>query len=383
MPLGTLKNTLYGLALPVMGMRCEWKGAAGGEKRIRKRLCTLLHKRHAVGACIQCFHEGELTDCYTAGYAAKEPDGQPVTPNTYFRAASIAKMVTALLVLRLQTQGKLSIYDNVSDLLGFPVQNPYYPEAPITLGMLLGHTSSLVDSPHYFASFKEPCNVSQLLREKESYARSIPGIDFRYSNFAAGFIGCLLEKRFGYSFEALAQRELFAPLDVKATFDLSTVSAAQLSNGYRVLPAECCFDAQSRLESAVPLSEPNPEKHYLLASGGLYCTASALATLALVACNGNGGFINPESLAQMQKPVTQWPQERVRMLHGMGLLQVDDRRISPQTLWGHQGFAYGAVNGVFFDQAGTGFAALNSGASEQRVGHLAKINQDLISLFLK
>ena len=71
------------------------------------------------------------------------------------------------------------------------------------------------------------------------------------------------------------------------------------------------------------------------------------------------------------------------MRHGMGLLQLDDAEICGRPLWGHQGFAYGSVNGVFFDGGGNGFAMLNSGASEQRMGHLAMINRDLISLLLE
>lgn len=66
----------------------------------------------------------------------------------------------------------------------------------------------------------------------------------------------------------------------------------------------------------------------------------------------------------------------------MGLLKLEDASVCPKAVWGHQGFAYGAVNGVFFDQKGSGFAALNSGVSEQRVGHLALINRDLIRLWM-
>ena len=57
--------------------------------------------------------------------------------------------------------------------------------------------------------------------------------------------------------------------------------------------------------------------------------------------------------------------------------------VYPDALWGHQGFAYGAVNGVFFDKQGNGFASLNSGASEQRCGHLALVNRDLINWSMK
>ena len=70
------------------------------------------------------------------------------------------------------------------------------------------------------------------------------------------------------------------------------------------------------------------------------------------------------------------------MRHGMGLLQLDDRRIFPRSLYGHQGFAYGAVNGVFVDEYGNGFASLNSGASEKRLGHLSCLNRYLIAACL-
>ena len=51
-------------------------------------------------------------------------------------------------------------------------------------------------------------------------------------------------------------------------------------------------------------------------------------------------------------------------------------------LHGHQGFAYGAVNGFFFDDKGNGFVSFNSGASEQRIGRLSLLNRDLIRVLL-
>ena len=70
------------------------------------------------------------------------------------------------------------------------------------------------------------------------------------------------------------------------------------------------------------------------------------------------------------------------MRHGMGLLVVDDPRLSSRRLWGHQGFAYGAVNGAFFDEEGNGYALLTSGVSEQRRGHMACVNRDFVRFFL-
>ena len=247
--------------------------------------------------------------------------------------------------------------------------------------MLLNHTSSIVDSPAYFASFQQPVSLTELLQNPASYSGSLPGLQFRYSNFAAGLIGCLLEKCFHQSFEQLAQEHLFQPLGVSATFDLSTLKEKPVADSWRVLPRERCFDAEKRMAAAISLDEPDPERHYLLASGSLFLTATDLAKLALTAWNGHDGFLSPECLSLMQTPTVPWPRQEVCLRHGMGLLKLDDQAIVKKPLWGHQGFAYGAVNGVFFDEEGSGFACLNSGVSEQRQGHLAVINRDLIRFF--
>ncbi len=373
MPIGPLKNQLYGLALPVMGKRCEWKTTDD------PHLTRILKKHHAVGTCIQLFEKGRLTSCHAAGYARLQDQKIPVTKETVFRTASIAKMVSALLVFRLQTQGRLNVQQEVSELLGFPVCNPHFPDAPITLAMLLSHTSSIVDSQAYFAAFQQKTPLKELLNDPAAFQTAVPGTAFRYSNFAAGIVGCILEKQTGMSLEALSQKELFSPLDVHATFDITTLDPALIADSYRVLPFALAFDAQKRMKASQPLDDPDIQQHYLLASGNLYLTAPDLAKLTLAACTGADGFLDDISLQQMQTPLLGWPEKEVPMRHGMGLLMLEDERVSPTPLWGHQGFAYGAVNGVFFDAQGNGFASLNSGVSERRTGHLALINRDLIA----
>lgn len=377
MPIGPLKNTLYGLALPVLGKRCEWNETDDAQ------LAKLLRKHHAVGACIQRFEKGELTACHAAGYARLEGERIPVTPKTIFRTASVAKMVSALLVFRMQTLGKLNVQQDVSELLGYPVRNPHFPDAPVTLAMLLSHTSGIVDSPAYFAAFQQHTPLRELLADPRAFLPVLPGTAFRYSNFAAGMVGCILETLFGTSMEKLAQRDLFEPLGVQATFDITTLDAALVADSYRVLPAALAFDARKRIAAASPLDEPDPEQHYLLASGNLYLTATDLARLTLAVYNGADGFLDESSLHQMHNPLLGWPEKEVPMRHGMGLLQLEDSRVYPAPLWGHQGFAYGAVNGVFFDAQGNGFASLTSGVSERRIGHLALINRDLIEWAMK
>ena len=375
MPIGKRRNLLYGMALPVLGRKCEWKPRHGDA------LEKILHKRRTVGACVQRFEKSVLTECRTVGFASLEGQKTPVTSETVFRTASLAKTVTALLVMRLQTKGLLSVEEDASDFLDFSVRNPSHPGVPITLGMMLSHTASIVD-PAAFHQQLGAATVRELLKEPDAFFPSEPGERFKYSNFAAGVIACMLEKRFGMSIEKLAQQELFGPLGVFATYDLTHAKGKAVADLYRVLPFEHAFDVKARLQSAMPTDEPDPEHHYVLTSGNLYISAPDLARLALTAWNGGEGFLDEKSLRDMHTPIHGWPEPEVNIRHGMGLLQIDDVKISPRKIWGHQGFAYGAVNGIFFDGNGSGFVCLNSGASEQRIGHLALINRDLIRLWM-
>ncbi len=390
MPIGERKNALYGLALPLFGLRSRWKTVhlnVQTETDLSAPLAAALKRARAVGGCVQLVRKGTLAETYTFGFASLSPAVE-VNSGTYFRTASIAKMACTLLVMRLQTLGLLDVNEDISAFWGTPIRNPFFPDMPIPLASLLSHTSGIVDSPLYYSSYQSPVSADDILADARSYSLRKPFETFRYSNFAAGLIGCLLEKRFGETLETLAQRKLFKPLGAQATFDLASLAGASLADDYRVLPPSRApaFDAAQRVRSAVPLGAPDPLTHYLLASGGLFVTAEGLArlTLPLIHSGMYDGkpFLSPAAVEQMKTPVSSWPDPAVRMSHGMGLLTLNDPAVYSRKLYGHQGFAYGAVNGVFFNDDGDGFASLNSGASEQRTGHLSCLNRDLIRTIL-
>jgi len=383
MPVTARKNRLYAAALAVVGRRCRWKHAAGGDPETRKAVERVWKAHRAVGGCVQALRGGKPAETYTAGYAVLDPV-KSVTPDTVFRTASIAKAVCALLVMRLQTQGKLSMEEDISAFWHETIRNPHHPDVEIPLGSLLSHTSGMVDSPLYFRSFAEDITADTLLRDGASFSDALPYGRFRYSNFAAGLIGSLLEARFQTSFEDLIQTELFRPLGVWATFDITKADAGNIADGYRVLPPgrKPTFDARARLRSSQPIGAPDPQRHFLLASGNLYITAGNMARLCLVMMNGGEGFINGKSMQNLRTTGREGTAHWRGMRHGMGLFRLEDESVLPRPLYGHQGFAYGAVNGFFFDEKGDGFVSFNSGASEQRVGRLSLMNRDLIRVLL-
>ena len=70
---------------------------------------------------------------------------QPITNDTMFRVASISKSLASASLMILVEQRKLNLTQKISDLLGFEVKNPNFPNDHITLEMVLSHQSSIAE----------------------------------------------------------------------------------------------------------------------------------------------------------------------------------------------------------------------------------------------
>src|SRR4051794_40147172 len=85
--------------------------------------------------------QGEIAS-FAEGFADPQ-SRRRVTADDPVRVASVSKMVVAIGVMKLVEAGKLDLTSDVSRWLGWPLRNPGFPERPITLRMLLSHTSSV------------------------------------------------------------------------------------------------------------------------------------------------------------------------------------------------------------------------------------------------
>ena len=335
---------------------------------LRINLPKALRKQHAVGAAVALFDTNGMTGLCLYGSAAP---GRPVTAETFFRTASISKHLTAMAAWRLQEAGHIDLDADVSPYLPCPLRHPNKPDLPITLRMLLSHTAGIKDGSAYIAACTDNRPLSQLLTQ-DVYTNA-PG-RFTYSNLGAGIAACVMEGMLGKSFEEIMQQALFAPMRINASFYAQNI-ASEIANAYRILPPHKAPALNAAARHNLPLPSPGPdsEHHYLLSQGNLYISASGLARI--------GSELMRSRYAPMRHQVVSFGARDAHL--SMGLSTFIVRGITPQTLYGHQGLAYGAVHGLFYDpDAGRGVVLLTSGCSEARDGVMADINIDMIRLVL-
>ncbi len=92
------------------------------------------------GCALGVIQDGELI--YARGYGMADLEhGIPITPRSIFRIGSTSKQFTALCILLLEEEGKLSLDDDIHTF--FP-EMPEYP-APVTVRQLIHHTSGVRD----------------------------------------------------------------------------------------------------------------------------------------------------------------------------------------------------------------------------------------------
>ena len=142
---------------------------------------------------------------------------QPMTPETTSRLGSISKQFTAVAILMLSEEGKLSIHDEITRFL------PDYPAQgrQITIEHLLTHTSGIVsftDKDDFEANITRDVTVAEMIDSfKDDALEFAPGTAFSYNNSGYYLLGALIEKVSGMSYASFVEQRIFVPLGMHAT----------------------------------------------------------------------------------------------------------------------------------------------------------------------
>nr|HMQ60479.1 serine hydrolase domain-containing protein [Flavilitoribacter sp.] len=139
-----------------------------------------------------------------------------LTPQTNFRMASVSKQFTAMAILLLEKQGKLSFDDPLTRF--FPDFAPI--GARITVGQLLTHSSGIwayesVMDDNLTEQLSDADVLNLIKGIDNTYFE--PGTAFRYSNSAYCLLALIVERVSGQPFPAYLKKHIFRPLGMKNT----------------------------------------------------------------------------------------------------------------------------------------------------------------------
>jgi CubicO group peptidase (beta-lactamase class C family) len=169
-------------------------------------------------------------------------DREHKTPNTLstrFRIGSMNKMFTAVAVLQLAEQGKLSLDDPLGKFLAdYPNKDV---AQKVTVRHLLTHTGGTGDffGPEYFAHRLEIRTFDDYVKLFGSRPlRFEPGTKWEYSNYGFLLLGIIIEKASGENYYDYVRDHIYKPAGMTSTgSEPEDVAVPNRSIGYTTMPA--------------------------------------------------------------------------------------------------------------------------------------------------
>lgn len=330
------------------------------QPKIVQGLQEIADEYRAVGLTVAVIKDNKLIFDQALGYKDLEAK-EPLQTSDLFRIASISKSFTATAIMQLVEQKKISLDDDFSTLIGFPVRNPNFPDAVITLRMVLSHTSSINDKNGYFNL--DVINPAKNEAWKDSYNKYTPGKGYEYCNLNFNMLGAVLELLTQQRFDLYIKQQILKPLGLNAGYCVDSLDARRFANLYnynadtKVFVHEPAAYAprsaeiqQYQLGQSTPLFSP---------TGGMKISTLDLATYMQMHMNygsyAKGRILSDESAKIMQSKLSEE--------EGYGLALRESNILIPgEQLVGHTGSAYGVYSIMFFNPVEKyGFVVITNG----------------------
>ncbi len=267
---------------------------------------------------------------------------QPMRRDQVLRVGSVTKTFTAVLILQLVEEGKLSLDDRLER---------WFPEFPnarqITIRTLLNHRSGI---PEYIPNVLmksilpwtvwTPQEVAAIAAQnKPAFA---PDSDFGYSNANYLLVGLIAEKVTGRTMSQLLRERIIGPLGLRNTYFVPYEQAPEKPAGG--------FDRDlSHFPGMLDIGEDNTSwATAAYASGALASTADDLGMFYQQLFEGD--VLSPDSLRIMTTfPNAPNPGLPEQIGYGLGLMQME---VDGRELVGHVGEFMGSTAVALYSQSG-------------------------------
>ena len=267
--------------------------------------------------------DGELIWSDAVGLADVEA-GEEATPEHQYRIASITKTFTAVAVMQLRDEGKLSLDDPLDRHIAGAVRSP-------TLRHLLSHASGLQREPpgRVWATLSFPSREELVggLAESEQVLPS--GAYRHYSNLGFSLLGEVVARASGLDYERYVDERVLRPLGLSRTTWRPEAPAA---TGYFVDP---WTDTAAR--------EPISEGRATASAGELWSTAPDLCRWAAFLADPDEDVLARDTVEEMNAFQTMTDLEHWTVGHGLALTLM---RKGERIFSGHSGAHLGFLSNV-------------------------------------
>lgn len=266
---------------------------------IEEQITKFMSSSNIKGLSLAIVKDEKLIFTNAYGYANIE-NAETTSPEHLFRIASVSKLVTAITIMTLVEDGKLSLESTVFGKNG--IIKEYDPVDPnmndITVRELLNHSAGWTQ--WYGDPIFNPIVISQIVNDTlpigiNSYLKFVtsrrlhfkPGTMSSYSNMGYVFLGEVIKRASGENYEDYVKKRVLFPLGI---FDMhigKSFSSGWLDNEVCYYEPEDCdsivsFDGSDKL---VRRSNGGNNIELLGAAGGWIASAPELARL-VVAIDG-------------------------------------------------------------------------------------------------
>jgi CubicO group peptidase (beta-lactamase class C family) len=197
---------------------------------------SFVERQQMPGAVLGIIIDGELVWLKATG-VRETKDRAPVTPETVFRIASMTKSFTAMAILKLRDEGKLSLDDPVARYVPALADLPYptHDSPAITIRHLLTHSEGFPeDNPWGDRQLAQTDETMRAWMRAGIPFSTAPGTAFEYSNYGFAMLGQIVARASGRPYADYLRDNILRPLGMNSsTLEMSEVPREHIALGYR------------------------------------------------------------------------------------------------------------------------------------------------------
>lgn len=338
------------------------------------------------GLSVIVTHENKIIFQTNFGYKdinAPHDEKNRISSQDLYRIASISKSFISAVLFKLKEEGKISFQEDAQKYLPFKLRNPNYPDTPITIEMLMSHTSSINDSCDYVSI--DVINPKSKKFCKKSYSNTYPGEKYNYSNLNYNLLATVIENVTQERFDKVMDKYILNPLNINGGYNILELDTAKFVKLYR-------YNASKKeyFETTTAYKNYFKKDNYLLGMstfnflpcGGLKISAYDLSQFMIMLMN-NGWYNDNQILSHEIVNAMKVDYKNNNTNYGMGIAKY--KSILPNKIfYGATGRALGVNSAMIFDlEDKIGFIIISSGTSNIYEKGMNLIHKPIIKEFYK